>query len=41
MAPAMRIGETIDSHGALPMIDLKTIDDLARRLGDLVPPGMK
>ena len=23
------------------MIDLKTIDDLARRLGDLVPPGMK
>jgi len=41
MAPAMRIGETVDSHGALPMIDLKTIDDLARRLGDLVPPGMK
>lgn len=23
------------------MIDLKIIDDLARRLGDLVPPGMK
>ena len=23
------------------MIDLKTIDDLARRLGELVPPGMK
>jgi ubiquinone biosynthesis accessory factor UbiK len=24
-----------------PMIDLKTIDDLARRLSDLVPPGLK
>jgi len=23
------------------MIDLKTIDDLARRLNDLVPPGLK
>jgi BMFP domain-containing protein YqiC len=23
------------------MIDLKSIDDLARRLSDLVPPGMK
>lgn len=23
------------------MIDLKTIDDLARRLSDLVPPGLK
>mgnify|MGYP001496430752 CR=1 FL=1 len=23
------------------MIDLKAIDDLARRLGDLVPPGLK
>lgn len=23
------------------MIDLKNIDDLARRLSDLVPPGMK
>src|SRR5688572_7278828 len=23
------------------MIDLRTIDDLARRLGDLVPPGLK
>ncbi|KFN49575.1 ubiquinone biosynthesis accessory factor UbiK [Arenimonas composti] len=23
------------------MIDLKTIDDLARKLGDLVPPGLR
>lgn len=23
------------------MIDLKSIDDLARRLGDLVPPGLE
>ena len=23
------------------MIDLRSIDDLARRFGDLVPPGMK
>lgn len=41
MVGATRIGETVGSHGATPMIDLKIIDDLARRLGDLVPPGMK
>ena len=28
-------------YGAPPMIDLAAIDDLARRLSNLVPPGMQ
>lgn len=30
-----------DAHRSPDMIDLKNLDDLARKLSDLVPPGLK
>jgi hypothetical protein len=42
MAPPRTRGDTAGIHRRNDaMIDLKAIDDLARRLSDLVPPGLK
>jgi hypothetical protein len=41
MARRRRRRETADDSRRIRMIDLKAIDDLARRLSELVPPGLK
>jgi ubiquinone biosynthesis accessory factor UbiK len=41
ISPHQCNGETAGNHRRNRMIDLKAIDDLARRLSDLVPPGLK
>jgi hypothetical protein len=41
MARRRRRRETADDSRRTRMIDLKAIDDLARRLSELVPPGLK
>jgi BMFP domain-containing protein YqiC len=41
MAPLGRGNQAVPPQPENPMIDLNHIDDLARRLSDLVPPGLR